>query len=307
MSDRSGSVSKGTRSRRHSRDRNLPLATITVLVLAFALGLLAFSHFSSFSSHRSAFALDASPTSGSADSVAFPFFFAQSGQGHRVVYPYSVIPGGAHNPEELKDTAAHDPVVGDFYAGFDYDKARVVTVTQPQIVYLSYRIRDKVYWTKKKVALHLGEKLLTDGKITARTRCGNQVSEQVKGAISPQEPPLALLDQPVTADAGTAMRSPLASHYQSALLTRPTTGGFDPLGPPSGSAGLYSPGIGGGFPPISPPALPGGGTNTPNSPPPPPPPPPEPPPAVVPEPGTMLLMASGLAGIYWKRRKLRRD
>ena len=98
--------------------------------------------------------------------------------------------------EELRQAAAHDSVVASHYAGFNYGRARLVQVKQAQKVYLSYRLHNKVYWTVRQASLHPGEKLLTDGAVTARTRCGNQVSVLPHVAISPDEPTLAELDRP---------------------------------------------------------------------------------------------------------------
>ena len=63
------------------------------------------------------------------------------------------------------------------YAGFDYAHARLVQLLTERSVYLSYRIGNRVYWTRHRVKLHKGETLLTDGKMTARTRCANRVEE----------------------------------------------------------------------------------------------------------------------------------
>ncbi len=106
----------------------------------------------------------------------------------RVVYPYSVIPGGVRNSEDLKQSVQRDGVVRDHYAGFDFTKAHVIEVQEPRLVYLSYRIGDKIFWTAKKISLHKGETLVSDGHMTARGRCGNQVSVLPQKNISKQEP-----------------------------------------------------------------------------------------------------------------------
>ncbi len=113
------------------------------------------------------------------------------------VYAYSVIPGGVRDATELREIAARDYVVRRHFKGFDYDHARLVRSDKAREVYLSYRIRDRIFWTRRKVHLLEAELLLTDGKITARARCGNQVSETPKSEISEEEPDEAVLDQPV--------------------------------------------------------------------------------------------------------------
>ncbi|MFZ0773631.1 MAG: PEP-CTERM sorting domain-containing protein [Candidatus Sulfotelmatobacter sp.] len=235
----------------------------------------------------------------------------------RPVYPYSVVPGGVQDAKELKWVAEHDPIVAAHYAGFDYDHARVVRVTLARTAYLSYRIGNRVYWMHRRVTLHKGEKLITDGRMTARSRCANRVEEAPQQSASPVEPPVEKFDEPVRTGAGTAMQAPPVP-FQSALLNRPGPPGLGPAGPLS----LYDSFGGGSWVPISPPPLPTGlcaptkkngtvvetgccageegvgkkkkGGPCGGS-------------AVVPEPGTWVLFASGLAAIYWQtRRKLRR-
>jgi hypothetical protein len=229
----------------------------------------------------------------------------------RPVYPYSVVPGGVENAKELKWVAEHDPIVAAHYAGFDYERARVVRLALAQTVYVSYRIGNKIYWTRRRLTLHKGETLITDGRMTARTRCANRVEEAPQQeAASPVEPPAQKFDEPVRAGEGTAVQSPPVA-FESALLNRPGPG-LGPLGPLT----LYDPTTGGSMVTIYPPPLPEGlcapvkkkgtgveievdsagkkkkpsnpcGTG------------------VVPEPGTWLMFASGFAAIGWlARRKL---
>ena len=65
---------------------------------------------------------------------------------------------------------------------------RSVRLTLARTVYLSYRIGNHIYWTRRRITLHKGEKLITDGTITARTRCANRVEETPQQeAASPVE------------------------------------------------------------------------------------------------------------------------
>jgi hypothetical protein len=230
--------------------------------------------------------------------------------GARPVYPYSVVPGGIEDARELKWVAEHDPVVAAHYAGFDYDHARVVRLVLARTAYVSYRIGGRVYWTRRRVTLHKGEKIITDGKITARARCANRVEEVPQQATSSSEPPVAKFEEPMRAGDGTAAQRPPVP-FQSALLNRPGMPGFEANPPLS----LYSPLSGGGWAPYASPPLPIGGLCAPGKkkgdkeidgdsddkgkkrgkpcgg------------PESVPEPGTWLFMASGLAGIYWSARR----
>ena len=231
-------------------------------------------------------------------------------QAQRPVYPYSIVPGGVQDVKELKWVAEHDPIVAAHYAGFDYAHAQVVRLTLARTVYLSYRIGNNVYWTRRRVALKKGETLITDGRITARTRCGNQVKETPQQeATNRMEPPAHMFDEPIRSGEGTAMQSPPLP-FNSALDNRREIAGMEAVAPLS----LYDPFVGGFYVPLSPPPLPAGlcaptkkgqpaptggkkkpgpcgvatGVET------------------VPEPGTWLLFGTGLLFIYSIYRQTRR-
>ncbi|HXM23727.1 MAG TPA: PEP-CTERM sorting domain-containing protein [Terriglobales bacterium] len=218
----------------------------------------------------------------------------------RVVYPYSVIPGGVQTPDDLRQVSEHDRMVGSHYAGFDFRNARIVELDQPKLVYLSYRMGGKLFWTGKRISLHKGEKLITDGRMTARTRCANRISETAQPAVSPWEPPAEKFEEPFL---GTAGQIPFPGDF-NALGPAREFSGLGPAGPPGLQSVNSPPFPGGGLPPVFPPPIPTkgcppgeilGGNNTCHH--------HKPPPPPVPEPTTMLLVSSGIAGIYWRRRK----
>jgi hypothetical protein len=305
------------RTRRHGRNRlirrGLVAAVITVITVSLSvLALMRFSPslFRARKSTASILERTRSPEVVSSEilSAAHP---------SRPVYPYSVVPGGVEDARELKWVAEHDPVVGAHYAGFDYDHARVVRLTLARTVYVSYRIGNRIYWSRHRVTLREGEKLITDGRITARSRCGNRVVETPQQLASPLEPPVYKFDEPVGAGSGTAMQSPPVA-FESALLNRPETSGLGPAGPLT----VYNPFSGDNWIPISPPPLPvsglcgplkknghgddvglelggkkkkqspcgsgggGGGSG-----------------GATPEPGTWVFFVSGLAAICWLARR----
>lgn len=233
----------------------------------------------------------------------------------RPVYPYSIVPGGIRDARELKRAADRDPVVRAHYAGFDYDHARVVRLVLARTVYLSYRIGNKVYWTRHRVTLKKGETVITDGKMTARTRCANRVEEVPQQANSASEPPAEKFEEPIHPATGTAVVNPPAQ-FQSSLMNRPPVPGLGPAPP----LGLYDPFGSGSWTPIAPPPLPsvcgvgrgkktgsGGSGGVPST-------------GgkkgkggdpcgnggsigEVPEPGTWLLVASGMAFLAWLNRR----
>jgi hypothetical protein len=112
------------------------------------------------------------------------------------VYPYSIIPGGAASPEALRAAVKADPVVRDHYANFDLAKVRVVRLTEARVAHVSYRIGDRIFWTRRPLLLRADETLLTDGVHYARTRCGNQLAV-APGATSEDEPAPRVLDTPI--------------------------------------------------------------------------------------------------------------
>jgi hypothetical protein len=114
----------------------------------------------------------------------------------RPSYPYSVIAGGAYSAAELQYANQADAVVRAHYASFNMKLAHTVRLTRDRFQYASYRVKDQIYWTRKKLRIGKGEYLLTDGVAFARTRCGNRLSETPQEPVSPQEPAAALLSMP---------------------------------------------------------------------------------------------------------------
>ena len=244
-------------------------------VVAFLLALVAalfHVHGHSSSTNRSTVAAQSPHARASASEPAIR-------QVSRLLYPYSVIPGGVESGQELKDAILRDPVAANHYADFDVAKARVVRLDRDQLAYVSYRLGDRIFWTSKKVKLPKGESVVTDGAHEARTRCGNRVSETPRQPVSPSEPPEAL--QPSQSPQQVSILLPPAIDF-------PATPPLDiPPGPP-----LAPPTVppGGGVipPPYFPPV--GGGGSPPTT-------PVVPPPISVPEPGSLEMLGFGIAAI----------
>jgi hypothetical protein len=227
---------------------------------------------------------------------------------HYPIYNYSVVRGGVHSVAELRQAIAHDHAVAAHYAKFQYERAHLVRLQKPALVYLSYRMNEKIYWTRTRHRLNTGEELITDGTIAARTKCANQVSSRKQLAVSDEEPPAALLEQVEPAPLLPPTETRFPALYKTALLNTP---GPAPT-PFVGSIGI-------GLPMIDPPVPHGRKPVC------------EPrwkekqedklgihddeskevicpphhrkPPVSVPEPGTVLLMGSGLLAVYARFRK----
>ena len=187
----------------------------------------------------------------------------------RLVYPYSVIPGGVRSREELSLNIEQDPVVASHYAGFQRNEARIVKSEESQFVHVSYRLRNKVYWTAKTVKIPKGETLITDGIVSARTRCGNQISVLPQEPVSEEEPPPETFEVPIIARAEPPTLD-LARLPEGELEFQPNVPIIPiiPMEPPRILPYYYRPLF-----VVNPPGV------------------------DVPEPGTLILLATGLAGV----------
>jgi len=238
-----------------------------------------------FSENRAGASVSTSPFS---STEGPPTSMALRGKPVRVVYPYSVIPGGVESVGELKNAIARDPVVSAHYAAFQLSRARIIRLDGGRSMHVSYRIGSKVYWTKRELKLAKGETLITDGIHMARTRCGNLVSKAVAEPVSPNEPKIQDMDTPLNPrDTGVLPGSDLPS---GPSLTRIPGPGMPPVevGSPPHDSG-NDPII------LGPPARIGIGSW---------PTPPSPTPVVpVPEPSTLFQVLIGLFALMLLRRQ----
>lgn len=230
-------------------------------------------------------------------SSSLPTSPAELGARVRRLLPYSVIPGGVLDADELKAALANDSLAAAHYSGFDAAKAHVVRLDRDRLVYVSYRLNNHIYWTTKRLTLLKGETVLTDGEHEARTRCGNRISDTPRQPVSLKEPEHAALENPQL----PMLAAPVADDWSFPLadLFPPP-----PLGPLAAEA--VPPGDGGWI--FVPPVLPVGGSRTPGTPAVPAVPlsPVLPPPAATPEPASLLLVSSGLLGLWLRRGRSRK-
>ena len=109
-------------------------------------------------------------------------------------YNYSVIPGGARSAQELARAIQTDEVVADHYRAVDPATMHPQTVSVERMAHVSYRINDRVFWTKKPVRIYEGETILTNGETQIRARCGNAISMAPLLPTSDDEPESTELD-----------------------------------------------------------------------------------------------------------------
>ena len=314
----------GTRRRRSRRRRRVrvirraALAGGLLVVLLTAALLLSHSSHSSVSFPVAAAEWSPNPSVNLALLAAQPHPREHSAvpqRPARPVYKYSVVPGGVRGGTELREAAARDESVAAHYAQFRYDRAQTVRLRESKLVYLSYRMNGRILWTKARHKLPEGETVLTDGDIMARTRCANQISVRKRLPVAEAEPTAAQLEEFVP-EMLPPVRIDVPAQYQTALLETPT---------PPGTPPLSAPPLLGGIPWLEPPLpVAGGGTcetldeekheqqmgidddeSKETHCPPTTPPPGTPPPAPVPEPGSILLVSSGLAAVIAAYRKKR--
>jgi hypothetical protein len=112
----------------------------------------------------------------------------------RDVYPYSVIPGGVFDSRELAASMKHDPVARQHYSGIQPERLWPTSAHESMQVYVSYRMGDQVFWTDHQVKIAAGELLLTDGTNLVRGRCGNRIAFRrptplPKTVVPPEGPP----------------------------------------------------------------------------------------------------------------------
>jgi PEP-CTERM motif-containing protein len=148
-------------------------------------------------------------------------------------FRYSVIPGGAHSPEDLRRALRNDDVVRTHYADFKADSARVVVLDRDRLAFVSYRVGDQVFWTRKPVHLRKGETLLSDGTHLARTRCGNRISDDPPKPNAAAEPEESALSAPVLIATSAPPPTPSALDLAPEMPVN--------LAPVSGAPKLFAP------------------------------------------------------------------
>lgn len=138
-------------------------------------------------------------------------------------------------------------------------------VPADRMAYMSYRIADKIYWTKHQIKLRRGETILTDGKTQLRGRCGNGISLDPMQPTAEAEPgPLeleALSEAPLLTSRGLPFDLVLPNGLSSGLglSNGLSAGASGPFGGPLFTGGGLSGGSPTGSTPDTPPNTPSGG------------------------------------------------
>jgi len=219
----------------------------------------------------------------SSSSQDLPAISIDENDAQRKVYPYSVIPGGVESAADLKNSLTRDPIVAKHYEDFQVERTQVVRLNQDRLLYVSYRLGNRVFWTKKPLLLPKGEAVITDGEHLARTRCGNRLSEAPASPVLAAGPEFEAgppEEAEVFPGAPEMVGPPALPVSPLPPSTPPTTSATPPGSPLPPGGGII-------VPPVVP--VPGGGST--------------PSPIPTPEPQMLLMMSAGLTCIWLGRKK----
>ena len=136
----------------------------------------------------------------------------------RPTYKHSVIPGGAWDNRELAGAIGRDSVVAEHYRDLDPASMRTEILRADRLAFVSYRMGDRIYWTKQKVRISAGETILSNGDTAIRARCGNCISLEPMLPTADDEPDPAELDALLGDD------PVLASRNLSGAMIAPSVG-----------------------------------------------------------------------------------
>ena len=119
------------------------------------------------------------------------------------------------SPEDFRATVESDPLLRERFAAFDWENARLVSIPSETLVHVSYRKDGQIAWTRRKLKLRAGEKVITDGAVTVRTYCCNEIVDAPMRPTrvdepSPRalQPPQELSAAPIRPARRAAWRSP---------------------------------------------------------------------------------------------------
>ena len=160
-----------SRRRRHRRSKRWPLLACGIMLAAAWL----WQHL-----------VPKTPMPPAAAEIQVPVRAASMRVLPRAVYPYSVLRGGAWSRAELVHQLELDPVAAAHYRDFHAAQSRVEHLDESRTAYVSYRVRDTIYWTRHPVTLAAGEAVLSDGDNLARARCGNRISFSPRQPVRPE-------------------------------------------------------------------------------------------------------------------------
>ncbi len=80
-----------------------------------------------------------------------------------------------HSIKDFRRTVENDPVLSEYYAGFNWEEAKLGNLEQDVLAYVAHRKGAIIRQTAKPITLPKGDGYITDGVRTARTYCCNDI------------------------------------------------------------------------------------------------------------------------------------
>jgi PEP-CTERM motif len=183
----------------------------------------------------------------------------------------AVVCGGIHSLTELRQAMQSDPLVAGLYNGFDFSHARVTRLDHTVCGFIAWRKSDSIFYTHEERCVHAGEPVITDGSLLILQRCGNALRLDQPAIIDPyQAEPLGIYPP--------ASLVPVNYEIPPSTPPSPPIYNAPPNEQPPSAPRTYL------YPPVYPPCCIVG-------------PPSSNPPVNVPEPGTFVLLAVGIAAL----------
>jgi hypothetical protein len=120
----------------------------------------------------------------------------------RKIYPFSIIPGGVYEPNELAQNVRLDRSLAEHYGDIQIENLIAVRTQAPMQRYVSFRQGGQIFWTTKELTIPRGELVLTDGQHMIRSRCGNRLQQTrpenaVRSSMMTEQMQSLLMDAPL--------------------------------------------------------------------------------------------------------------
>ena len=91
--------------------------------------------------------------------------------------------------EDFRRTVENDPTLSVYYAGFNWEEAKIGSLKEDVLAYVAHRKGDVIGPTTKPIKLPKGDQYITDGERTARTYCCNDIDLSPSAGNESPPPP----------------------------------------------------------------------------------------------------------------------
>ena len=94
-----------------------------------------------------------------------------------------------HSVEDFHRTVTSDPVLSAYYAGFNWESAKMGRLEEETYAFVAHKKGDLIKKTSKPIKLPQGDGYITDGERTARTYCCNDIVLSPSAGVPEKEVP----------------------------------------------------------------------------------------------------------------------